>query len=86
MLHQQDRDPAYKVFDNEHIDLTKPGAAHLAHTSPEAASGPHGHGDATSHRGSGYGVVTTLQPPPVTALKNIGAFSETAMKLMIGLL
>jgi len=55
----------YKVFDTEDIDLTKPTTAHLVVPSAEAASGQIRHGSAHHHRGSGYGVVTTLTPPPV---------------------
>ena len=65
-LHHQDHGSAYKVFDTEEIDLTKPVGAHLVTSPSGAASGPNGHCDATNNRGSGYGVVTTLQPPPVT--------------------
>lgn len=54
------------MFDTEEIDLTKPVGAHLVTSPSGAASGPNGHCDATNNRGSGYGVVTTLQPPPVT--------------------
>jgi len=65
-ISRQEQDPAYKVFDVEHFDLTKPGAAHLAQSSQEAASGPNGRGNVLHNRRSGCGVVTTLLPPPVT--------------------
>ncbi|KAG2555626.1 hypothetical protein PVAP13_8NG039801 [Panicum virgatum] len=63
--------PAYKHFDEEHIDLTKPAAAHLVGTSPETASGPDGHRDARDHRGIGRGVVTTYVPSRVTGVNPI---------------
>ena len=65
-LHHQAIDPAYKVFDVEHIDLTNSGAPHLAQSSKEASSGPNGHCVELHNRRSGCGVVTTLLPPPVT--------------------
>ena len=63
--------PAYKHFDEERIDLTKPAAAHLVGTSPETASGPDGHRDARDHRGIGRGVVTTYVPSPVIGVNPI---------------
>lgn len=60
---------AYKVFATEDIDFTKLTTAHLVIPSAEAASGQIGHGIAHHHRGSGYGVVTTLTPPPVKGEK-----------------
>ena len=68
-ISRQEQDPAYKVFDVEHFDLTKLGAAHLAQSSQEAASGPNGRGNVLHNRRSGCGVVTTLLPPPVTGAK-----------------
>jgi len=67
--------PSYKCFDEEHLDLTKPAAAHLVAPSTEAASGPDGHRDAHDHRGTGRGVVTTFVPSPVTGAKQIAPIS-----------
>lgn len=39
-LHHQDHGSAYKVFDTEEIDLTKPVGAHLVTSPSGAASGP----------------------------------------------
>jgi len=68
-LQRQEANPAYKVFDVEHFDLTNSGAAHLAQSSKEASSGQFGHGMDDIHRGFGCGVVTTVAPPPVTGAK-----------------
>ncbi|WVZ69420.1 LOW QUALITY PROTEIN: hypothetical protein U9M48_018208 [Paspalum notatum var. saurae] len=65
-FYEDNHDPSRKVFDFETIDLTKPAVAHLTATSPEAASGPVGHGASSLNRGSGFGVVSTLIPTPVT--------------------
>ncbi|WVZ87398.1 hypothetical protein U9M48_034038 [Paspalum notatum var. saurae] len=59
------KDAAHRVFDVEHLDLTKPAVAHLTASSSEAASGPLSHGESSHHRGSGFGVGSTLLPPPV---------------------
>ncbi|XP_039829969.1 uncharacterized protein LOC120691071 isoform X2 [Panicum virgatum] len=64
-LQHQANNPAYKVFDVEHIDLTNSGATPLAQPPNGASSGPHGHSVELQNRRSGCGVVTTLLPPPV---------------------
>ncbi|WVZ74581.1 LOW QUALITY PROTEIN: hypothetical protein U9M48_022746 [Paspalum notatum var. saurae] len=56
---------AYKVFDVEHLDFTKPASAHLDAPFSEPASGHIGHGSSLHNRGSGFGVVTTLTPTPI---------------------
>lgn len=56
------------VFDVEHVEMKKSDAAHLASPSSEATSGPIGHHSAPLHRRSGFGVVSTLQPPLVTGI------------------
>jgi hypothetical protein len=68
-IRTQDLDPAYKVFDTEHIDLTKSSTAHLVQSPSGAASGHFGHGDEMNHRGFGCGVVTTVTLAPVTGAK-----------------
>ncbi|XP_039829968.1 uncharacterized protein LOC120691071 isoform X1 [Panicum virgatum] len=67
-LQHQANNPAYKVFDVEHIDLTNSGATPLAQPPNGASSGPHGHSVELQNRRSGCGVVTTLLPPPVKAV------------------
>ncbi|CAO2203079.1 unnamed protein product [Urochloa humidicola] len=47
--------PAYKVFQSEHLEFSEPAAAHLAASSFQAASGPDGLGDQHIHQGSGQG-------------------------------
>ncbi|CAO2152912.1 unnamed protein product [Urochloa humidicola] len=63
--------PAYKVFHTEHLDFTKPAAAHLAASSPQAASGQFCHAEDEHHRGFGQGVVTPLAPTPVKGTKHV---------------
>lgn len=57
------------MFHIESLDLAKLDAADLASPPKGAASRQIGHGKDIQHRGSGYGVVTTYIPPPVTGAK-----------------
>lgn len=65
---EEEGNPAYKVFQHEGIDLTKPAAIHLTALPFGAASGQFGHDNDPHHRGIGYGVVTTIAPPPVKGM------------------
>ncbi|CAO2186967.1 unnamed protein product [Urochloa humidicola] len=81
-LHQEEADnPAYKVFDREHLDLSKPAAAHLAASSSQAASGQFCHRVDDYYRGTGQGVVTTLVPTPVKGEKPYSEFTPLPMSL-----
>lgn len=61
------------VLDPGHLDSVDPSltpaTTHLVAPAPAAALGPNGH-RITLHRRSGFGVVTTFEPPPVTCAIN----------------
>jgi hypothetical protein len=63
--HAGGKEPEYKVYDTEHIDLTGSTTRQLA----GANHGLLGHGDDLHHRGTRNGVVTTYIPTPVTSAK-----------------
>lgn len=63
LLIQEKPNPSCKVFDVEHINLTKPAAAHLGTFSSEAASGQHGHISALFHGGLDMGWLPPLCRP-----------------------
>lgn len=66
---EESSNPAYKVFDTEHLDLSGSPAI-LASTKPYGVSfGLVGHGVETSNRGSGNGVVTTPVPTPIIGMR-----------------
>jgi hypothetical protein len=62
--------PAYKVFDTQHLDFSESATAHLASKPVGATSGPIGHSDEHNHRGVGNGVVTTYVPTSITGAKH----------------
>ena len=76
------RNPAYKVFQHEEIDLTKPAVAHLTAPPMGAASGPNGHHDDFIHRSIGHGVVITIAPTPVKGANN--ALDITPVSFTLG--
>jgi hypothetical protein len=61
--------PAYKVFDAQHLNLSGHAAAHLAGGSDNTPTGLDARGDEHGHRGLGNGVITTFVPTPVTGAK-----------------
>jgi hypothetical protein len=62
--------PAYKVFDTQHLDFSESAAAHLAGKPIGVTSGPIGHNDEHNHQGVGNGVVTTYVPTLITGAKH----------------
>jgi hypothetical protein len=62
--------PAYKVFNEEHLNLAGHAAVHLASGSRGTLTGPCARGDEHGHRVLGNLVVTTFVPTPVTGVKH----------------
>ena len=79
---EEKENTAYKVFQHEDIDLTKPMVAHLTAPPTGAASGPNGHHDDFIHRGTGHGVVTTIVPTPFKGANN--ALNITPVPFTLG--
>jgi hypothetical protein len=68
--------PAPKVFDNISLE---PGGSNTPPYIHRVAYDGYGHRSAQHHRGDGFGVVTTLTPPPVTGINQIHPNSESAI-------
>lgn len=77
--------PAYKVFDTQHLNIPQSAAPPFVKSTSRDA-GPSDRGDEHGHRGLEHGVVTTFVPTPVTGAKHSATLSPVPFNIGSALL